>query len=830
MLVLAIAIPLLAIMQVQIRSTHRSVEENEARRGAALARLGATAVDEYMRGIADYAEAYAEHPEIVQGANRRDERAVRAVLARLIEGNPRVDRTFVTDVTGVEWSDYPNDPSVIGKSFAFRDWFRGVTAGETTYVSSSYRRMAGRQERSIAIATPIRAGGTRRIAGYLVAQVLVSSLERQLAQPVRPDSGGIVVIDRDRAVVTELGFAPGSNPGPELGALVRAKDGGGALGTIHVEGVPYLVAAAPSPVFGGRVLALRSLRAALAPARDMERVVYLLLVVVALLLALFVTAMIERRSRRIAAAERERAEGSLRESERRFRATFEQAAVGIAHLSLYGAFVRVNQRLCDILGYSRPELLHMKVTEFMRPEDLTGGEGCPPEEILQHIGEWKEGICRVERELRRKDGTMVWCHLTLAPVSDGSGTPEYFTAVVEDITERKRLEEQFLQAQKMRAIGQLAGGVAHDFNNLLTTILGYCELIQRKLPSNDALRGYVDEIAMAGQRAAALTSQLLAFGRRQILRPLPVDLNAVIEDMDKLLRRLVGDVQLETRLDPKLATVRADQGQMEQVLMNLVLNARDAMPSGGRVTVETRNQWIEAGSAPEQTGLAPGAYAVVAVSDTGVGMDAAVRAQLFEPFFTTKEKGKGTGLGLSTAYGIVKQSGGGITVQSEPGRGSRFEVYLPTAKVTDLPAQRAAEPGPQDAAPAGGNETILLVEDDATLRDLTQRVLEERGYRVLTAPSGIDALAMVERIREPIHLLLTDVVMPRMSGAALAEGVRDRHPATRVVFMSGYTDEAAVRQAAAGGGIRFIQKPYKPEGLLSTIRAALDAPDPAVRT
>jgi PAS domain S-box-containing protein len=829
-LVLAIAIPLLAIMQVQIRSTHRSVEENEARRGAALARLGATAVDEYMRGIADYAEAYAEHPEIVQGANRRDERAVRAVLARLIEGNPRVDRTFVTDVTGVEWSDYPNDPSVIGKSFAFRDWFRGVTAGETTYVSSSYRRMAGRQERSIAIATPIRAGGTRRIAGYLVAQVLVSSLERQLAQPVKPDSGGIVVIDRDRAVVTELGFAPGSNPGPELGALVRAKDGGGALGTIHVEGVPYLVAAAPSPVFGGRVLAVRSLRAALAPARDMERVVYLLLVVVALLLALFVTAMIERRSRRIAAAERERAEGTLRESERRFRATFEQAAVGIAHLSLYGAFVRVNQRLCDILGYSRPELLHMKVTEFMRPEDLTGGEGCPPEEILQHIGEWKEGICRVERELRRKDGTMVWCHLTLAPVSDGSGTPEYFTAVVEDITERKRLEEQFLQAQKMRAIGQLAGGVAHDFNNLLTTILGYCELIQRKLPSNDALRGYVDEIAMAGQRAAALTSQLLAFGRRQILRPLPVDLNAVIEDMDKLLRRLVGDVQLETRLDPKLATVRADQGQMEQVLMNLVLNARDAMPSGGRVTVETRNQWIEAGSAPEQTGLAPGAYAVVAVSDTGVGMDAAVRAQLFEPFFTTKEKGKGTGLGLSTAYGIVKQSGGGITVQSEPGRGSRFEVYLPTAKVTDLPAQRAAEPGPQDAAPAGGSETILLVEDDATLRDLTQRVLEERGYRVLTAPSGIDALAMVERIREPIHLLLTDVVMPRMSGAALAEGVRDRHPATRVVFMSGYTDEAAVRQAAAGGGIRFIQKPYKPEGLLSTIRAALDAPDPAVRT
>ncbi|HEX3111633.1 MAG TPA: PAS domain S-box protein, partial [Candidatus Eisenbacteria bacterium] len=493
MLALAIAIPLLAIVQVQVRSTHRGVEENEARRGAALARLGATAVDEYLRGIADYAEAYAEHPGILEGANRRDERAVRAILARLIQGNPRVDRTFVTDVAGVEWSDYPNDPSVIGKSFAFRDWFRGVSSGETTYVSSSYRRMAGRQERSIAIATPIRSGQAGPVAGYLVAQVLVSSLERQLAQPVKPDSGGIVVIDRDLAVVTELGFPPGSGPGSELDALVRAKDGGGSLGTIRIAGAPYLVAAAPSPVLGGRVLALRSVRAALAPARAMELVVYLLVLAVALLLALFVTAMIEQRSRRIAAAERERTEATLRESERRFRATFEQAAVGIAHLSALGAFLRVNQRLCDILGYSRPDLLHKRVTDFMRPEDLAGGEGCPPEEVLQHIGEWKEGICRVERELKRSDGTPVWCHLTLAPVSDGSGTTEYFTVVVEDITERKRLEEQFLQAQKMRAIGQLAGGVAHDFNNLLTTILGYCELIQRKLPSHDALRGYVDE-------------------------------------------------------------------------------------------------------------------------------------------------------------------------------------------------------------------------------------------------------------------------------------------------------------------------------------------------
>jgi PAS domain S-box-containing protein len=817
-------------MQVQVRSTLRSVEQNEARRGAALARLGATAVDEYLRGIADYAEAYAEHPGVVDGAVRRDERAVRAVLGRLIRGNPRVDRTFVTDSSGIEWSDYPNDPTVIGKGFAFRDWFRGVSSGETTYISSSYRRMAGQQERSIAIATPIRSE-RRSIAGYLVAQVLVSSLERQLAEPVRPDSGGIVVIDRDRNVVTELGFPPGSAPGPALTALVRAKDGAGSLGTIRIGGAPYLVAAAPSPALGGRVLSLRSLRAALAPARTMERVVYLLAVLIALLLTLFVTAMIERRSRRIAAAERERAEATLRESERRFRATFEQAAVGIAHVSLTGTFARVNQRLCDILGYTRSELLHMRVSDFVRVGDLAGSTGCPPEEVLHFLGEWKEGICRVERELKRKDGTMVWCHLTLAPVSDGLGTPEYFTAVVEDISERKRLEEQFLQAQKMRAIGQLAGGVAHDFNNLLTTILGYCELLQKRLPADDPLRGYVTEIAEAGQRASALTTQLLAFGRKQILRPLPIDLNEVIEGMDRLLRRLVGDeVQLETRLDRELGTVRADPGQVEQVLMNLVLNARDAMPRGGRVIVETRNQWMAADSAPDETGLPAGAYAVMSVTDTGLGMDAAVRAQLFEPFFTTKEKGKGTGLGLSTVYGIVKQSGGAITVTSEPDRGTRFDVYLPMAGAADLPAPREGETHPDEGTPVGGSETILVVEDDATLRELARRVLEEKGYRVLDAPSGTDALAMVERVGEPIHLLLTDVVMPRMSGAALAEGVRDRHPETRIVFMSGFTDEAAVRQAAAGGAIRFLQKPYTPAGLLRIIRTALDAPDPAVRT
>ena len=825
----AFAVPLVLLVSVQVRSTLRSVEEYEARRGEALARLGATAVDEYLRGIGDYAEAYAEHPEIVRGTASRDERAVRAVLARLIEGNPRVDRTFVTDSAGILWSDYPNDPAVVGKNFAYRDWFRGVTAGETTYVSSAYRRAAGLQERSIAIATPIRVPGGP-VGGYLVAQVLVSSLERQLAQPVRPDSGGIVVLDRDRALVTELGFPRGSEPGHALGPVARWKDGDGSLGRVRIEGAPYLVAAASSPVFGGRVLAVRSLGAALAPARAIERVVYLFAVLLALLLALFVTAMVERRSRRIAATERERAEATLRESERRFRATFEQAAVGIAHVSGAGAFLRVNQRLCDILDYTRTELLHRRLYDFVRPEDLQGGAGCPPEEVLQHLGEWKEGICVVEKELRRKDGTRVWCHLTLAPVSDGSGATEYFTAVVEDISERKRLEEQFLQAQKMRAIGQLAGGVAHDFNNLLTTILGYCELLQRRLRPEDPLRGYVDEVAMAGERASKLTSQLLAFGRKQILRPLPIDLNAVIEGMDRLLKRLVGDnVQLETRLDRELGTVRADPGQVEQVLMNLVLNARDAMPRGGRVVLETRNEWIAAGAAPDDTGLPPGPYAVVVVTDTGVGMDAAVRAQLFEPFFTTKEKGKGTGLGLSTVYGIVKQSGGAITVASDPGQGSRFEVYLPIAAAEAVAAPLEGEATPADEAVAGGTETILLVEDDGTLRDLARRVLEENGYRVLEAASGIEALSVCERTGEPIDLLLTDVVMPRMSGAALAEGVRERNPETRVVFMSGYTDEDSVREAASAGGVRFLQKPYTPAGLLRCVRAALDAAGPAPR-
>ncbi len=758
LLFVSIAIPLIALVHLQVQSTLKGARDGAARRAMAAAELGATGVDEYLRGIAAYVEAYSRNPALLQGALRRDEAGVRAVLAELRLNNPRVDRVFVTDPSGVEWSDFPPDPSVIGKSFAHRDWYRGVSESERTYVSATYRRAAGNQERTVAIATTIR-GASGEIRGYLVVQVLVASLEKQLAQTPVGGFSEILVLDRDDAIVTGADSTAATRIRASLPEIVRQCKSGTPIHWSELGGEPHILAYAPAPALGGCILAIRSVDAAIGAARAISRAVYSLAVAIALLLAWMVNAMLARRGRRIEGlraaertleaqvaertesltasvarlrleiGERRKAEASLRESQQRFRATFEQAAVGIAHFSPHGKLLRVNQKLCEIVDYTRDELLQEKLRSIVRIDE-PGIDDCTDDEALKRLGEWKNGICTAEREILRKDGTPVWCHLTIAPVPASGSSPEYFIAVIEDISDRKRLEEQFLQSQKMRAIGQLAGGVAHDFNNLLTTILGYCELLQRRFATEEPARGYVDEICKAGERASALTAQLLAFSRKQILKPIPLDLNEVVGAMDRLLRRLIGeDIELATKLDPNLGPVKADPGQIEQVLMNLVVNARDAMPDGGRITIETVDRELDEAAVAEHPGLSPGAYAMISVTDTGVGMDAATQAQLFEPFFTTKEKGKGTGLGLSTVYGIVKQSGGAITVWSEPGAGSVFRVYLPRTK--SKPVSVSAHPVALGPVEGSEGETVLLVEDDDVLRGLTRRVLEENGYRVV---------------------------------------------------------------------------------------------------
>jgi len=385
--------------------------------------------------------------------------------------------------------------------------------------------------------------------------------------------------------------------------------------------------------------------------------------------------------------------------------------------------------------------------------------------------------------------------------------------------ERGRLEEQLQQAQKMEAIGRLAGGIAHDFNNLLTVITGYSQLLLDHLPDGDPIRAHVGQIKKAGDRAASLTRQLLAFSRKQVLAPQVLDLNRIVANTDKMLTRLIGeDIELVAVAYPDLGRVKADPGQIEQVIMNLAVNARDAMPQGGRLTIETANVDLDENYSSQRLVVIPGAYVMLAVSDTGTGMNSEIQSRIFEPFFTTKEQGKGTGLGLATVYGIVKQSGGYVWVYSEPGKGAAFKIYLP--RVEEAADEVKKTEGVVRVT--AGSETILVVEDNEPLRRLVCGVLEAKGYTLLEAGSGEEALKVIEAHTGPLGLLLTDVVMPRVNGPELAARLAPLHPEVKVLYMSGYTDNAIVHHGILDNGARFLQKPFTPEALARKIREVLD--------
>jgi len=422
-----------------------------------------------------------------------------------------------------------------------------------------------------------------------------------------------------------------------------------------------------------------------------------------------------------------------------------------------------------------------------------------------------------------KDGRQLTCEWYTTPLKKPDGTFLGIMSMAQDVTDFRRMEmerqtkeEQLRQAQKMEAVGQLAGGIAHDFNNLLTAINGYADITLRRLPEIDPLRQNVGEIRKAGLRAASLTRQLLAFSRKQVLQAKILDLNEVVQDIDKMLRRLIGeDIDLVTLPLPELGKVKADPGQIEQILLNLVVNARDAMPRGGKITIETDNAYLDGIYAARHLSVQPGNYVRLSVSDTGVGMDEKIRSQIFEPFFTTKGPGKGTGLGLSTVYGIVKQSGGSIWVYSEPGQGTTFKIYLPRVdEVTELDE-------PTNTQTVRGTGTILLVEDEAMVRDLSKAILEDHGYNVLVAENGIEALRVCKDIEEPIDLLITDVVMPEMSGRELTEEFAKLCPQTKVLYMSGYTDDAIVRHGILEQEMPFLQKPFLPDMLAQKAREVL---------
>jgi PAS domain S-box-containing protein len=446
--------------------------------------------------------------------------------------------------------------------------------------------------------------------------------------------------------------------------------------------------------------------------------------------------------------------------------------------------------------------------------------------LLVHTLATRVGTVRASVALKHRDGQSVPVEVTTAPLRGVQGNALGVVAVVRDLTAERQLEDQLRQAQKMEAVGRLAGGVAHDFNNLLTVISGRVQLLESQLAPDDATRRHVALIGSAADRATAVTRQLLAFSRKQLLQLEVVDLNAIVESLKTMLRHLIGeDVALVTNLTSAPVWIKADRGQLEQVLMNLAVNARDAMFQGGRLTIETRTVERPGGFERDHLGVQPGSHVLLMVSDTGVGIDAETRAHLFEPFFTTKAPGKGTGLGLATVYGIVTQSGGHISVESEPGRGATFRIYFPrVAAPAGVPETRPAEP-----PAARGSETILLVEDEEAVRSLVGEILQMRGYTVLEARHPGEALLLAERHPAPIHLLVTDVVMPQMDGHELAERLLSARPELRVIYMSGYTANVSVLRGVLETGSTFLPKPFTPDALARRVREVLDTPAPQAR-
>ncbi len=495
---------------------------------------------------------------------------------------------------------------------------------------------------------------------------------------------------------------------------------------------------------------------------------------------------------------------------------------GIFGLDRQGRTTFVNPVAQKLLGYTAEELIgknHHALVHHSKPDgSVYHWKACPICSTLN------DGIIqRVAGEVFwRKDGSNFAVEYTSAPMYDKAKKLLGAVVAFSDVTERNYLEEQYRQAQKMEAIGRLAGGVAHDFNNLLTAILGYSKFVLQGLKANDPLRRDVEMIGKAGERAAALTRQLLAFSRQQIIQPQLLNLNVVVADMEKLLRRLIGeDVNLSTQLEEKLALVKADPGQMEQIIMNLAINARDAMPQGGKLTIETANITLDSLAEARLLDVTPGLYVTLTVSDTGHGMDNETQAHIFEPFFTTKEPGKGTGLGLATVFGIIKQCGGHVTVRSKPGQGTTFRIYLRQVEGNVEPIE-ANDTGIETSR---GSETILVVEDEERVRELVRRALLGAGYTVLTACQGVEALQTFQEYNAPIHLLLTDVVMPGgMSGPELAADLSKLNPKMKILFMSGHTKDPIVHYGLGEGRIAFLPKPFTPDVLLRQIRRVLDIP------
>jgi PAS domain S-box-containing protein len=513
-------------------------------------------------------------------------------------------------------------------------------------------------------------------------------------------------------------------------------------------------------------------------------------------------------------AERKQAEEVLRETEETYQVLFEGTAQGILVADIETRrFKYANPAICRMLGYTKEELTQLGLADIHPPD------------VLDYVIAEFESQARGEKSLAasipciRKDGSLCYTDITTTPnvIHERTYNVGFFT----DVTEHRELEKQLQLSQRLETVGRLTGGIAHDFNNALTAIIGYTDFILMKTDKEDENHQHVQEIKKAGERAAALTHQLLAFSRKQVLKPEVLDPNNIIKELEKMIRRIIGeDIKFVANLKPDVGRIKADPAQMEQIIMNLAINARDAMSTGGKLTIETANVFLDEGYADHHVAVKTGTYVMLAVSDNGVGMDKETQEHIFEPFFSTKGE-KGTGLGLSTVYGIVKQSGGNIWVYSEPGQGTTFKIYFPRVEegvVSKKKAEKVMES-------LKGTETILVVEDESTVRSLINLVLKDNGYTILEASNGPEALSIFYQNKDQINLLLTDAIMPGMNGRELAEQITAANPTIKVLYASGYTDNVIVHHGILEEGINFLQKPFAPSLLLSTVRMILDKVD-----
>jgi PAS domain S-box-containing protein len=824
------------------------VEEESGRELAGLSRGIAAQLDLYVQGLLEDGRSVVSQPAI----RLLDPRLGSAALAEAKERYPHFGYLFVVDQSlQIVASSEPDPGPTNFDAAAVQQAMTGTLAWALTWTEDG-------MPRAFVTYTPVRLL-SGQVAGVLIAEVDLGYLSTAAAKAHAGGSDRVIIVDQAGHVV----LVPGPPyPGAPLGSVwnqipSEARRAGIGSARYEAEREMRLAGFAAVPIPDWTVVLERPQSEALAPAQRLWQFALLGIAVTAILaigVAIFFARTLTRPVRELAVAARAfgaddsvaplpvrtsdaaevqtlvdafatmrqnvlSREAALRESEERYRLLVEHFPEAIAVHS-EGKLAYANPAYLRLVGANTVgELVGTPVLQFIDPSHRALAE-----ERVRRVVESGASMELAEEQVFRPDGQVVDVEVTAIPLSY-EGRPAA-QILIRDVTDRKQAEQALLesgerlrQAQKMEAVGALAGGIAHDFNNLLTAINGFSQLLLWRLPQEDRSRTFVEEILKAGERAGDLTRQLLAFGRRQVLQPRVIDLNETISEMDKLLHRVIAeDMELTYKLAPDLDPIKADPGQIGQVVMNLVVNARDAMPHGGKITIETANVELD-DSYQRSHGLARvGPHVLLTVRDTGTGMDRETQQRIFEPFFTTKGPGKGTGLGLATVYGIVKQSEGDIWVESELGRGTEFRIYLPRSE--EAVGLSGFAPAPVEAIPRG-SETVLLVEDELGVRGLAIAVLESSGYKVLSTEQPEQAVELCDRYEGPVNLLLTDVVMPGMSGHDVAKAICARRPETKVLFMSGYTPDVALRHGVLAT-TAYLQKPFSPAALARKVRDVLD--------